>query len=236
MEDGAKVYEQFCGRHFPKMLEEPYDMEGYFDDTGSQAFVGNHEYGVLIRSDLDWTLGEILQMFLHEISHLFCTRNEITGGNFYDKYCMGSGPEDGMMNAGYAIWREAVADIMADSIISQEATVTLPIVRKELEKLYEQLVIHSPASKKAASLIIVYVMISREVAYTYDWSEAERAISKIHCLDDSLMHSMLRQVFDKLHESPYWEITPEFIMTLGETYISLISHKALRDGILGSNG
>ena len=69
---------------------------------------------MLIREDINFTLGGVLQMFLHEISHLYCTKNEIDGGGFFDKYCMGSGPEDGMMNAGYAIWREAVADIMAD--------------------------------------------------------------------------------------------------------------------------
>ena len=29
------------------------------------------------------------------------------------------GEEDGYYNAGYAVWREAIADIMADSIMSE---------------------------------------------------------------------------------------------------------------------
>ena len=36
-----------------------------------------------------------------------------------------------MMNAGYAVWREAVADIMADSILSEYTSLTLADVREE---------------------------------------------------------------------------------------------------------
>lgn len=68
-----------------------------------------------------------------------------------------------MMNAGYAIWREAVADIMADSIISEYATITLSSVKGIVKEYYGELSATNPNSKKAMSLIIVYIMISREV-------------------------------------------------------------------------
>ena len=229
--NGIAVYESFCGTHFPKMLDEPYKEDGYFESFGAQAFVNNTEYGVLIREDIDFTLGEVLQMFLHEISHLYCTKYEIEGGSFFDKYCMGSGTEDGMMNAGYAIWRETVADIMADSIISEYATTTLSSVKKYVKEYYGELSPANPASKKAMSLIIVYIMISREVASTREWDEANRAIRRIIKIDDTLLEAILKQVFDQLHRSPFWNITPEFVMTLGETYLSLLSHVFLK-GIL----
>ena len=232
-ENGVAVYECFCRDHFPKLLEEPYKEEGYFESFGAQAFVNDTEYGVLIREDIDLTLGGVLQMFLHEISHLYCTKNEIEGGGFFDKYCMGSGPEDGMMNAGYAIWREAVADIMADSIISEYATTTLSAIKKFVKEYYGELSPANPASKKAMSLIIVYIMISREVAATREWDEANRAIKKSIKIDDPLLEAILKQVFDQLHRSPFWRITPEFVMTLGETYLSLLSHVFLK-GILQS--
>lgn len=72
---GLEVYESFCGAYFPRMLEENYKEPGYFESFGAQAFVNDNEYGVLIREDIDFTLGEVLQMFLHEISHLYCSRN-----------------------------------------------------------------------------------------------------------------------------------------------------------------
>lgn len=53
-----------------------------------------------------------------------------TGGNFYDKYCCGKDLLDGAINAGYAIWREAVADIMAKSIMSEFCTCKLIEVKK----------------------------------------------------------------------------------------------------------
>lgn len=232
-ETGIAIYESFCRSHFPNMLEEPYRENGYFESFGAQAFVSEKEYGVLIREDVDFTLGEVLQMFLHEISHLYCSKNEIEGGNFFDKYCMGFGAEDGMMNAGYAIWREAVADIMADSIISEFATTNLASVRGIVNEYYNELSAANPNSKKAMSLIIVYIMISREVAATRDWEKANRAIKRTIKIDDLLLEAMLNQVFEQLHHNPFWKITPEFVMTLGETYVSMISHKLLKEILKG---
>ena len=216
--NGVKVYESFCRAHFPNMLEENYKEPGYFESFGASAFLNAKEYGVLIREDIDFTLGEILQMFLHEISHLYCSRNEIEGGNFFDKYCMGSGVEDGMMNAGYAIWREAVADILADSIMSEYSTMTLGNVADTIDDLYAEL----------AALIIVYIMISSEVAGTTDWEEAEKAIKKFIKIDRPIFITILKQVFEQLHRTPFWEITPEFIMTLGRTYLSLLAFNIVR--------
>lgn len=229
LQNGIAVYENFCKEHFPKYLTEPYKTEGYFEEIAAQAFVSDNQYGVLIRENIDFPLGEILQMFLHEISHLYCTIHEILGGNFFDKHCMGYGPEDGMMNAGYAIWREAVADIMADSMISEDVTVTLEMVKEYILEYYAMLTFDNPSAKKAMSLIIAYVMISAEVATIDDWEQAESRIKACIDFDNLLIYQILKMVFYKLHQSPYWEITPEFISTLGEVYIDLLAGKALRD-------
>ena len=52
---------------------------------------------------------------------------------------MGSGEEDGYYNAGYAVWREAVADIMADSIISEYATLKLEMAAGEIRNCYNHI-------------------------------------------------------------------------------------------------
>ena len=211
-ENGIDVYERFCSKHFPKYLDEPYKEQGYFDEIAAQAFVGESCYGVLIREDIDRTLGEILQIFLHEISHLYCTANEIAGGHFLDKYYMGFGVEDGMINVGYAIWREAVADIMADSVMSENATMTLAMVKNPVRDFEQELSISNPSSKKAMSLIIAYIMISAEVATTTDWTVAEKRIRQIIGFDDPLIYGVLELVFEQLHTSPFWTITPDFII------------------------
>lgn len=229
-ENGVAVYERFCREHFPNMLEETnYKEPGYFASVGAQAFVSDSEYGVLINERIDFTLAEVLQTFLHEISHLYCTRNEIEDGNFFDKYCMGSGPEDGMMNAGYAIWREAVADIMADSVISDYTTITLNQVKPIVKEYYQMLIPSNTSAKKAMSLIIVYIMISSEVASVTQWELAEKEIAKVIQIEDRLLLSILKQVFEQLHSGCFWEITPDFIITLGETYLCLVSDRFLRN-------
>ena len=226
-ENAIMKYEEMC-RDFPQYLSEPYRSEGYFKSIGASAFVNGNKSGVLVNADTDLTLGEVLQMFLHEIAHLFCTRNEVVGGCFFEKYCMGSGIEDGMINAGYAIWREAIADIVADAAMSDYTTMNLPIVHDEVMRLYSELSFRNPNSKKAMSLIIAYIMISSEIAGTRDWSKAKKAIHQNFKFDDPAVITLLEMVFKKLHTQPFWEITPEFITTLGELYLSLITGKTLK--------
>ena len=226
--NGIEVYEELCKEHFPDLLAENYMADGYFDSFAAQAFVNDKEYGVLIRSDIGFSLSEILYTFLHEISHLYCTRNEIQGGHFFERYCMGSGEEDGMFNAGYAIWREAIADIMADSVLSDSTTVTLNEVKLEVDRLVESLSIANADSKKCMSLVIAYIMLSKEVAGTESWQKAEAEIEKCFCFKDSMLLMILRLVFDNLHESPFWQITPEFIQELGGEYIAALTFRTFR--------
>ena len=48
-------------------------------------------------------------------------------------------------------------------------------------------------------------------------------------LEDPALYAVLKMAFDNLHCSPFWSITPDFIMELGEAYLSLLSHKFLRE-------
>ena len=228
LKSGIAVYEEFCKARFPQYLNEPYTEDGYFEDVAAQAFVGEDCYGVLIRENVDFTLGEVLQMFLHEISHLYCTQNEIPGGHFFEKYCMGSGLEDGMINAGYAIWREAIADIMADSILSEFPTLTLAMAKDEIRSLNREITFSNCCAKKAMSLVIAYVMILREVSTIDDWPTAKKRIKKVLGFDEPIMYEILGLVFAKLRTSPFWEITPDFVTELGRMYLELLSTRALR--------
>lgn len=230
-DNGMEVYEQFCRERFPKHLDEDYKAEGSFQSFAAQAFVGKGLYGVMIRADIDFPLPELHRVFLHEISHLFCCENEIEGGGFFDRYCMGSGAEDGMINAGYAVWREAVADIMADSILSEYTDLTLADVREEVRRLYHLLSPQNPDTKKCMSLILVYVMSTKEVGGVMEWADAEAGLRQRLGLEDPALYAVLKMAFDNLHRSPFWSITPDFIMELGEAYLSLLSHKFLRESL-----
>lgn len=226
-DNAVPKYGEMC-KDFPQFLSEPYKDEGYFDGTAASAFVNGNKYGVLIDADIPFPRKDVVMAFLHEISHLFCTRNEVPGGNFYDKYCTGTGTEDGMINAGHMIWREAIADIMADAAMSDFAFMTLADVHDKVMKQYTALSFIYPDSKRAMSMIIAYKMLSREVAGTEDWNEAEAAIMAQYSFDDPRMIKILKLVFEKLHTPPFWEITPEFITDLGDLYLMVIYGKAFK--------
>ena len=68
-------------------------------------------------------------------------------------------------------------------------------------------------------------MISKEVAGTEDWSEAETAILEHFRFDDPRVIKIFELVF---HKQPFWEITPDFITELGDLYLWIISGKELR--------
>lgn len=223
-QSGIEVYERFCNENFQDWLREDYTAAEYFESITASAFVGE-KYGIMIRSDLKWSSYEYFRTFLHEISHIFCTVNEIEGGGFYNKYCCGSGVDDGVINAGYAIWREAIADITADTVYSDMAMISLRDVKSDVIRLYDLILPYNPDSKKCMSLLIAYLMISSEVAGTQSWESAEKAIRETINFRDESIYRIAEMVFENLHDGPFWTITPEFIIDLGNTYLWLLTKR-----------
>ena len=105
--DQEEVFEQFCKQYFPDRLTDRYKEEGYFDFHVS-AFIGegkNSVYGILLRTDIERNPATLYHILLHELG----------GDSFYKCYCMDSTlsrEEDGAINAGYAIWRELIAEVI----------------------------------------------------------------------------------------------------------------------------
>lgn len=152
-QNGVEIYECFCNENFPNRVHDNYKSDGYFESMPASAFV-DEKYGILIRSDLKWSSYEYFRAFLHEISHIFWTVNEIEGGGFYDKYCQGSGIEDGIINAGYTVWREVIADITADAVCSDMSSISLKNVRNDIVQLYDMISLSNPNSKNVCPLLL----------------------------------------------------------------------------------
>ena len=132
MDNIAEVYRSFTkqyGFHSEKRTKKD------FESMLAEAFVGQtdiddpkHVDGLLIRTDPPEELDSpdyYMIMIVHELAHIFCTTHEIptagkAGQRFYDLYCEdipGTPAKEynnGYMNAGYAIWREFIADIIGD--------------------------------------------------------------------------------------------------------------------------
>lgn len=139
-----EVFEAFCKKYFSYRLSDPYQDKGYFDFLAS-AFVGKDNGGIdgiLVRSDVVYQPGELKHTLLHELAHIYCVHNELEGKDFYDLYCNGTAPtteEDGIINAGYAICRECIAEVIAIELDNAYDITSLSSKRRYLSSLIEKI-------------------------------------------------------------------------------------------------
>lgn len=104
------------------------------------------------------------------------------------------------------------------------AMISLRDIKSDVTRLYDLILPYNPDSKKCMSLIIAYLMISSEVAGTRSWTTAEKAIRETINFSDESIYRIAEMVFENLHDGPFWTITPEFIIDLGNTYLRLLTN------------
>ena len=227
--NGKAVYDAFLAE-FGFAGEQV--TEEYFYTIRGEAFTygkrgGSDVSGILLRKDTDLSERGIFHILLHELSHIFCAKEEIPRGHFYDRYCMGSQETaedriaDGYMNAGYAIWRELAAETVATSIDFRPAY-SLSDIGGNIESDVRELHAGNPAAKAVMVNLLTDVIFSRD----YDagkWERTESALQKMgipFC-------GTIKKVAAQLRKRPYDCITPEFVSGLGETYLTELTRHTL---------
>ena len=124
--------------------------------------------------------------------------------------------EDGTINAGYAIWREIVAEVMAKEISPD-------MKPRKLDKSMQREIDHyrkvtsplNPADKYALSNMIDTIMCMDEVKGGISWTDLEE---KLTALDTPYM-SVVELVFAQLRNDKPYEISADFIMELGNAFL-----------------
>ena len=224
-ENQQKVFEQFCKQYFPDRLTDRYKEKGYFDFHAS-AFVGEGENsvdGILLRTDVERSPAMLYHILLHELAHIFCTRNELGGDSFYKRYCMDdtlSSEEDGAINAGYAIWRELIAELIASEEDDNCAFLSLEDKEDILRYYMEEL--EDGDRKLAVSMLLCEALTSREGEPAATWDDAKKKIEKYKPFDDPLFMDMLELVVRKLKKN-FVEIDRDFILEFGSLYLFLVT-------------
>ena len=224
-ENQQKVFEEFCKQYFPDRLTDRYKEDDYFDFHAS-AFVGEGESGVdgvLLRTDIERTPATLYHILLHELAHIFCTRNEFGGDSFYKRYCMDdtlSSEEDGAINSGYAIWRELIAELIAFEM--DDNCLVLALEDKENILRYYMEELEDGNRKMAVSMILCEALTSREGEMSSTWSAAQKKIAKYKPFDNPLFMDLLELVFRKLRKN-FVEIDRDFILELGSLYLFLVT-------------
>ena len=239
-ENQQEVFEQFCKQYFPERLTDRYKEDGYFDFHAS-AFVGEGENrvdGVLLRTDVERTPVTLYHILLHKLAHIFCTHNELGGDSFYKRYCMDdtlSSEEDGVINAGYAIWRELIAELIASE--KDDNCVVLSLEDKEDILRYYMEELEDGNRKMAVSMILCEALTSREGEPATTWNATKRKVAKYKPFDDPLFMDLFELVVRKLKKN-FVEIDRDFILELGSRYLFLVTElevKKLQKRLLEEN-
>ena len=221
-ENQQESFEQFCKQYFPDRLEDRYTEDGYFDFHAS-AFVGKEDSvdGILLRTDIARNPAELKHILLHELAHIFCTRNEIDGDNFYERYCMDdtiSREEDGTINAGYAVWRELAAELIAFEL--DDNCDVVPLRRKKDLLSYYEGELLTGNGKMGVSMILCEAMTSAEGEASMTWDAAKSKFARFKPFDDPLYLDLLELVFTHIREC-FIEIDRDFIYEIGVLYLSI---------------
>lgn len=224
-ENQQEAFEQFCKQYFPDRLTDRYKEDGYFDFHAS-AFVCEGQSspdGILLRTDIERTPATLYHILLHELAHIFCTRNELDGDSFYKCYCMDStlsSEEDGAINSGYAIWRELIAEVIAFEM--DDNCDVLPLGSKEEILRYYEEELEVGDRKRAVSMILCEALTSEECEMSATWNTAQKKLAKYKPFDNPLFMDLLELVFRKLRKSLV-EIDRDFILELGSLYLILVT-------------
>lgn len=222
-ENQQEVFEQFCKQYFPNRLTDRYKEDGYFDFHAS-AFVGEGENsvdGILLRTDVERSPAVLYHILLHELAHIFCTSNELDGDNFYERYCMDdtiSRKEDGTINAGYAVWRELAAELIAFEL--DDNCDVVPLRRKKDLLSYYEGELLTGNGKMGVSMILCEAMTSAEGEASMTWDAAKSKFARFKPFDDPLYRDLLELVFTHIREC-FIEIDRDFIYEIGVLYLSI---------------
>ncbi len=217
--DADTQYERFCKEFFPNRLTENNELRNAL----ASAFTGKDFDGIMIRRDFSGGQSELFTIVLHELSHIWCTHNEIPTGDFYDRYCKDNTENtllDGVINAGYAIWREFAAIYLSTNVQGIEYYPSLSEIEQAVLEVAELILPNNPAAKISMTDFLACVLLSKEANSKNAWESVNVWLSKV-----GLTHfiSITNLVYIHIRSEKFWEIDDEFIETLGSTYFAVLA-------------
>ena len=230
LDNAKEVY-----RSFTSTYDFHFERRPTFSDFGAEAFIGptdcgspDHVDGILVRTDVPLEIDNArsyMMLFVRELAQIFCTTHEIPtahieGQRFFDLYCAGTPRNreetvaDGQINAGYAIWRQFIADIVAD-IVYQQPSMYLREIKTEIERKAQMVKVGNPDAKEAMYSILAMVMNTFEGGRAETWKELEAHLRE----EDIPFIQIIHLVYDQLHSECAYRIEPDFIRELGTVYM-----------------
>ena len=131
-----------------------------------------------------------------------------------------------MINAGYAVWREMIAEIIALECDDNCDIIPLEDKKESLAQFRDE--IDQRDGKLLVSEILTAVMTSAKVETAETWADAEKAIRELDLFDMPPELDLMRLVYNQLRER-FIEIDVDFISEMGFLYLNILSLNLLRN-------
>ncbi len=228
--EGIAGYECFCKQYFPSYLDkysDDYTAEGYIDTFGAQAFVNGTLYGILLRSGTAENSAEWYDIILHEMSHIFCIAKEANGANFFHSYCIDD--ENGVIVAGYAVWREFIADYISAHINPFFHWIITDELREQVRLWDQDVFASNKDAKLAVSCLLADIFLNKQVNSSNNmgdilrYLDANRIFSSKAILEYYII--LLETIFQQVSKNEFWKISVDFIESVGSAYLGLLVRK-----------
>ena len=133
--------------------------------------------------------------------------------------------EDGAINAGYAIWRELIAEVIAFEM--DDKCFVVPLREKAALLRYYEEEFENGDRKRGISMILCEALTSKECEMSATWNIAQKKIAGHKPFDNPLFMDMLGLVFRKLRDNLV-ELDRNFILELGSLYLCLVTQLEIR--------
>lgn len=128
-----------------------------------------------------------------------------------------------MSDAGYAIWREVIAEVMAQRCQPDMTRRVLgtPGMQEEIDFYREHMMPQmppegNPAEKYYLSEMIDVIMSTEDVRNRKSWAELEEKLVE----HNALYLDVVKVVYDHLLEEPIYEITPDLMEKIGNLFVA----------------
>lgn len=211
--------------NYKESIEPEMLIPGYVCTICAEAFVTGERKGVLIRTDLGLHDMEWRHTFLHELSHIFCTLNELDNQEeFYSKYCIdyaGSTIQDGAINAGYAIWREFISEFLATVLDEDMLDNHLAQMYEHCDFMLNEIESMVDDDKMCVAAILVDLMTSIEVFETENSEQLKEVLAAYdRILASKSLMKLVQIVFEHIKFEELWVIDVDFIESIGNAFLS----------------
>lgn len=210
--------------NYPEVIEEQMLEPGYYRSIRAEAFVSSDRKGMILRTDtgehdLAWR-----HLVLHELCHIYAVTHELDGANFYKKYCIDYAEgeiQDGIINAGYAIWREFVAEFFAHLLDEDLMDGVLDANVDHLEWLLDDIEDLVDDAKYCVSAVLIDLFTTREVMQEPDIEGVLALTGQFDRLSSENWKGIIQIIYEQIFREEFYKIDIDFISELGSYYISL---------------